>query len=165
MSIRFAKILLLATIALWISLVVVGNLSDYGTNLLFVRHVLNMDTIFPHAHVHQRAIHWRLLHYAVYTLIVASEMLIAVACWLGAWCLWRVRHGSADVFRRAKRTAVLGLTVGVMLWLGVFVAIAGEWFGMWMSKQWNGIQSAFRFTIVLLVMLVWLTQSEDEPDN
>jgi predicted small integral membrane protein len=60
---------------------------------------------------------------------------------------------------------VLGLAVGVLLWLGGFMAIGGEWFGMWMSSQWNGIESAFRFAVVLLAMLVWLGQRDDELDG
>jgi predicted small integral membrane protein len=79
--------------------------------------------------------------------------------------LWRARRGTAAAFQRAKRMAVSGLAVGVLLWLGGFVAIGGEWFGMWMSSQWNGIESAFRFAIVLLAMLVWLGQRDDELDD
>jgi predicted small integral membrane protein len=36
---------------------------------------------------------------------------------------------------------------------------------MWMSSQWNGIQSAFRFAVVLLLMLLWLGQQDDELDD
>jgi predicted small integral membrane protein len=60
--------------------------------------------------------------------------------------------------------AVLGLGAGVLLWLGGFMAIGGEWFGMWMSSQWNGLQSAFRFVVVLLLALVYLGQRDDELD-
>jgi predicted small integral membrane protein len=61
--------------------------------------------------------------------------------------------------------AVLGLSLGVLLWLGGFMAIGGEWFGMWMSSQWNGLQSASRFVVVLLLALVYLGQRDDELDR
>nr|WP_244137444.1 DUF2165 family protein [Burkholderia pyrrocinia] len=34
--------------------------------------------------------------------------------------------------------------------------VSGEWFGMWMSKQWNGVPDAFRFCITQLLVLVCL---------
>ena len=84
---------------------------------------------------------------------------------MGTWRLWRARHLSAAQFQRAKRVGAAGLMVGVALWLGGFVAMGGEWFGMWMSTQWNGVESAFRFVVVLLLALVWLGQREGELDE
>ena len=159
---RLSKIGLTATIALWLALVAFGNLTDYGSNLVFVRHVLAMDSIFPGAAIHYRAIHAPLLQHAAYVLIIAAEALAAVLCGAGAWRMWRARRAPAATFHRAGRHAVAGLTLGVLLWLGGFMAVGGEWFGMWMSTQWNGLGSAFRFVVVLLLALVWLGQRDDE---
>jgi len=159
---RLAKIGLVATIALWLALVAFGNLTDYGSNLAFVQHVLAMDSIFPGAGIHYRAIHAPLLQHVAYVLIIAAEALAAVLCGVGAWHLWRARRAPAVAFHRAKHLAIAGLGVGVLLWLGGFMAIGGEWFGMWMSTQWNGLASAFRFVVVLLLALVWLGQCDDE---
>src|SRR3546814_2752554 len=162
MPIRLSRIGLVATIALWLALVAFGNITDYGSNLVFVQHVLAMDSIFPDAAIHYRAIHAPLLQHAAYLLIIAAETLAAVLCGVGAWRMWRARRASAVAFRRASQLAVAGLGVGVLLWLGGFMAIGGEWFGMWMSTQWNGLGSAFRFVVVLLLALVWLGQHDDE---
>lgn len=159
---RLSKIGLTATIALWLALVAFGNITDYGSNLVFVQHVLAMDSIFPGAAIHYRAIHSPLLQHAAYVLIIATEALAAALCGLGAWRLWRARRAPAALFRRAARFAVAGLTLGLLLWLGGFMAIGGEWFGMWMSTQWNGLASAFRFAAVLLLALVYLGQRDDE---
>jgi len=162
---RLSKILLMATIALWLALVAFGNITDYGSNLVFVQHVLAMDSIFPDAGIHYRAIHAPLLQHAAYVLIIATETLAAVLCGAGGWRMWRARRAPAATFRRAGRLAVAGLTVGVLLWLGGFMAIGGEWFGMWMSTQWNGLASAFRFVVVLLAALICLGQRDDELDD
>jgi len=162
---RLSKIGLTATISLWLALVAFGNLTDYGSNLVFVQHVLAMDSIFPDAAIHYRAIHAPLLQHAAYVLIITTETLAAVLCGLGAWRLWRARRASAALFRRSARVAVAGLTLGLLLWLGGFMAIGGEWFGMWMSTQWNGLASAFRFVVVLLLALVYLGQRDDELDD
>jgi predicted small integral membrane protein len=165
MPMRLSKILLTATIALWLALVAFGNITDYGSNLVFVQHVLAMDSIFPDAGIHYRAIHAPLLQHAAYVLIIATETLAAVLCGAGVWRMWRARRAPAATFRRAGRLAVAGLTVGVLLWLGGFMAIGGEWFGMWMSTQWNGLASAFRFVVVLLAALICLGQRDDELDD
>lgn len=163
MSSRLSKIGLMATIALWLALVAFGNITDYHSNLAFVQHVLAMDSIFPDASIHYRAIHAPLLQHAAYVLIIATETLAAVLCGLGAWRMWQARRTPDTAFHQAKRLAIAGLTVGLLLWLGGFMAIGGEWFGMWMSTQWNGLASAFRFVVVLLVALVYLGQRDDEP--
>ena len=165
MVVRLSRIVLLAAIALWLVLVAFGNLTDYGSNWPFVQHVLAMDTIFPGAGIHYRAITSPWLQHLAYALIIAPETLAAVLCWLGVWRLWRARKLPAALFHRAKRMSVLGLSVGVALWLGGFIAVGGEWFGMWMSTQWNGLESAFRFVAVLLVALVYLGQRDGELDE
>ncbi|PWK92006.1 hypothetical protein BV497_03575 [Fulvimonas soli] len=164
MAVRLSKILLVAAIALWLALAAFGNLTDYGSNWPFVRHVLAMDTIFPDAGIRYRAIHSPLLQRAAYALIVAAETLAAALCALGAWRLWRARRLPAAAFHRAKGLAVLGLTTGVLLWLGGFMAIGGEWFGMWMSTPWNGLESASRFVVVLLAALLYLGQREEDAE-
>ena len=47
---RIAKLLLLAGIALFYSLVVFNNLTDFNSNYQLVRHVLMMDTTIPGNH-------------------------------------------------------------------------------------------------------------------
>jgi predicted small integral membrane protein len=58
----------------------------------------------------------------------------------------------------------MGLSAGVSLWLVGFMAIGGEWFGMWMSSQWNGVETSFRLVALLLGALIYLGQREAEPE-
>ena len=53
---RWAKVLLLAAIALFFTFVAFTNITDFDTNYQFVRHVLAMDTTFPDRHTMWRAI-------------------------------------------------------------------------------------------------------------
>src|SRR5215211_3016118 len=77
-AIRAAKIVLVAAIALFASLVAFGNLTDYNTNFVFVQHVLSMDTVFPFSTITYRAITSPALHHAAYALIIGAEIAIAV---------------------------------------------------------------------------------------
>lgn len=162
MIVRCSKALLTAAIALFASLAAFGNITDYESNFLFVRHVLLMDTIFPDSSIRYRAIESDFAHHAAYILIIALEVLTAVLCWVGAWHLYQNRRASAAAFNRQKRIALIGLTVGFLVWQVGFMSIGGEWFGMWMSEQWNGVPSAFRFFMTIGVILVYVAQRDEE---
>lgn len=164
-AIRAAKIALVAAIALFATLVAFGNLTDYATNFAFVEHVLSMDTIFPSSHIGYRAIASPALHHLAYALIIAAEAATAVLCWIGAFALLRALRADAATFRRAKSFAVLGLTLGFLLWQVGFMSIGGEWFGMWQSHQWNGVPGAFRFVMVIVAVLIFVAMHDEEIER
>ena len=164
-AIRAAKIVLVAAIALFATLVAFGNITDYGTNFVFVQHVLSMDTIFPSSTIKYRAITSPALHHAAYALIIATEAAVAVLCWIGAYALWLHLRADAAAFNGAKTFAVAGLTLGFLLWQVGFMTIGGEWFGMWQSQQWNGVLGAFRFVVVIFAVLIFVAMRDGEADR
>ena len=164
-AIRAAKAALVAAIALFASLVAFGNMTDYNTNFAFVEHVLSMDTIFPFSTIKYRAITNPTLHQAAYAVIIATEVAIAVLCWIGAAALVRHLRAEAASFNRAKTFSVLGLVLGFLLWQVGFMSIGGEWFGMWQSQQWNGVPSAFRFVVTIIAVLIFLAMPDQELDR
>jgi predicted small integral membrane protein len=159
---RLSKIAFVAAIALYATLVAFGNITDYGTNFAFVQHVFMMDTVFPTATTRYRAIETPLVHHIGYIAIIAAETLTAGLCWWGAFRLWRQRQAPARDFNRAKAIAIAGLTLGFLVWQVAFMSVGGEWFGMWMSSQWNGIESAFRVFITILAVLIFVTLRDAE---
>ncbi|MGV7962075.1 DUF2165 domain-containing protein [Photorhabdus tasmaniensis] len=165
MIIRLSKILMVCAIGLFATLVAFGNITDYGTNFVFVQHVLMMDTIFPDATITYRAIHSPVLHHIGYTVIISLEMLTAVLCWIGGIRLLANLKSNAAVFNKKKAIAIAGLTLGFLTWQVAFMSIGGEWFGMWMSKQWNGVSSAFRFFVTIILVLIYLIQRDRELDQ
>jgi predicted small integral membrane protein len=164
-AIRLAKIVMVAAIALFATLVTFGNLTDYGTNFVFVQHVLSMDSIFPDSTITYRAITSPALHHAAYALIIATEAATALLCWIGTAALLRRLKAEAASFNRAKTFAVIGLTLGFLLWQVGFMSIGGEWFGMWQSAKWNGVPSAFRFVVVILAVLIFVAMRDEEIDS
>ncbi|WP_336487047.1 DUF2165 domain-containing protein [Methylobacterium nigriterrae] len=94
---RASKTAVVAAIALLLSLVAFGNITDDGANLPFVQHVLAMDTIFPSATIRYRAIEAPALQQTAYLLIVAVEVVSAVLCWFGTARLLRHLRASLGV--------------------------------------------------------------------
>jgi predicted small integral membrane protein len=159
---RAAKIAMVAAIAALATLVAFGNITDYGTNFAFVEHVLSMDSVFPGSTIRYRAITNPALHHAAYVIIIAAEALTAAMCWIGAFSLLRRLRAPADAFNRTKALSIAGLTVGFLTWQFGFMTIGGEWFGMWMSSQWNGVPSAFRFAMAIIAVLIFVVMRDEE---
>jgi predicted small integral membrane protein len=164
-AIRAAKVALVAAMALFASLVVFGNATDYDTNFAFVEHVLSMDTIFPSSTIKYRAITSPTLHHAAYAVIIAAEAATAILCWIGAVIMLRQIRSGAGEFSRAKAFAVVGLTLGFLLWQVGFMSIGGEWFGMWQSQQWNGVPSSFRILITIAAVLVFVVMHDQDLES
>lgn len=162
MIIRISKTAAVAATALFSTLVAFGNLTDYGTNFAFVQHVMSMDTIFPDAAIKYRAITNPALHNLFYLLIIAAEALTAILCWIGAYRLATNLRNDARSFNASKTLSIAGLTLGFLVWQVGFMSVGGEWFGMWMSKTWNGVPDAFRFFITILLVLVFVAQRDEE---
>lgn len=161
---RLSRILLVVVVALFFTLVAAGNITDYGSNFAFVRHVLMMDTTFKSPALMWRAVEAPALHHAAYWLIIGWQVLTAGLCWAGVWRLWRARR-SAAAFLRARDTAIAGLTAGFLLYGLGFLVIGGEWFAMWQSSEWNGQDAAHIFLATIGFALVHLCGADHEPDG
>ena len=162
---RLAKLLLFASLALFYTLVVFNNLTDFDSNYQFVRHVLMMDTTFPGNRGLWRALQNPLLHMAAYWSIIIWELATAVVSWWGLSQLATRLRSPAPEFNAAKKIAILALTLGLLLWLVAFHIVGGEWFLMWQSSQWNGLQTAFRMVMIagFVLLLMLLPERDDQP--
>jgi predicted small integral membrane protein len=162
---RSAKLLLVAGIALFYTLVVFNNLTDFDSNYQFVRHVLSMDSTFPGNHGLWRALPSPAIHLAFYWSIIAWEIATTILLWWGVVRLGRGLRLGAASFNAAKRVPVMALTLSLLMWLIAFLSVGSEWFLMWQSHTWNGQEAAFRmFTIVGLVLLIVLQpDAEGQP--
>src|SRR5262245_31846170 len=111
-AVRLSRIATVAAVALFFLLVAIGNVTDYGSNFQFVRHVLSMDTTFNSPNLMWRAITAPALHHAAYVLIIAWEILTALLLLAGTVAMWRQRSASRAAFVASCRLAILGLTAG-----------------------------------------------------
>ena len=162
LAIRLAKIFCTAAIGFDVALVAFGNLSDYWTNFGFVTEVLDMDDVPASSRIHWRAITAPLLDHASYILIIGTEIAVAALCLGGAVAMARQVWAKAPLFQSAKNKAVAGLTLGFLLYEGGFVAVGGEWFGMWQARDFDAVQSAFRTLMTMLGVLIFVSLKDEE---
>ncbi|MGX2998559.1 DUF2165 domain-containing protein [Streptomyces sp. JNUCC 64] len=157
----FAAAAFTVTVAVYMALVAFGNITDFGTNQQFVRHVLAMDTTFKDEDLMWRAVESHALADLAYVAIIVWETLAALVLLVSGWQWTRAlaRRGTdPSDFARARRTGSFGLVMVVLLFGLGFIAIGGEWFAMWQSSQWNGLAAATRnLTLAGLALVVtWL---------
>lgn len=162
---RICKALLVGAVAIFLALVVLNNVTDYRSNLLFVENVLGMTDTFPGNSLMWRAITAPAIHHIFYWTIILWEAAAMVICGLAAWRLWSARSGSLAEFSKARSLAILGLTVSLLQWFVAFITVGGEWFVMWQSQKWNGQDAAFRMFACIGLILVFLNQREHETEG
>jgi predicted small integral membrane protein len=157
----FAAAVLVAGNALYMLLVAFGNITDYRTDFAFVQHVLSMDTTNFGAtpgtgldpDVMWRSLSDHTVWNVAYVAVIVWESLVAVvllaAC--AAWIRALVKQGTFD---RARALSSIGLLMIIALFFGGFIGVGGEWFQMWRSTTWNGLDPAFRNSLLAGVTLV-----------
>ncbi|MGE0237942.1 MAG: DUF2165 family protein [Parvibaculaceae bacterium] len=162
MTVRLSKIILCLCLAAFAFLVTFGNITDYGSNFAFVQHVLSMDTTFPGNKLMYRAITSEPLWHLGYWLIILGEGLTCLLFLVGAFHLWQARHATGAGFNQAKRFAIIGATMGFLVWFFGFMVVGGEWFAMWQSQTWNGQDAAFKFYVAILGVLIYVNQPDGD---
>jgi len=161
-TLRMAKMLLVFAVAVFYSLLVLNNTTDYDSNYQFVRHVLMMDSTLPGNRGMWRALNSPVWHTSFYLSIIAWEIITMILCWWGGVNLARSLRGTSQAFNQSKRVAIAALTCALLMWLVAFLSIGGEWFLMWQSKTWNGQEAAFRMFTVVGIVLLLVAQPESE---
>lgn len=121
------------------------NLTYPAINLAFIQHTLLMDTTFDTPQ-RNRAITSPAIHSLAHWTITVAELLCGLLCLAGS-----ILHLAKSSY--AKVVSMAGLMIGIGVWFFGFRAIAGEWFGMWQSKEWNGLPDGERIALALLVIL------------
>ena len=159
---RLAKILISLSLALFCLLVAYDNIADPHSNYEFVSHVMRMDTTYPDNTLMYRSVTNPLAWQIVYALIIATQFVCGVLFLAGAMRMWRARSAAAADFNKAKAHAIAGALLAFLLWFFVFMVIAGEWFAMWQSKDWNAQAASFRFCVTVLAALIFFTMPDGE---
>jgi predicted small integral membrane protein len=143
----------------YLVLVAFGNITDFATNQAFVHHVFAMDTTNFGAkpdtgldpNVMWRAVTALPLQNAGYVCIIVWELLAGIVL-MAASAAWIIERGNC--YARARALSTIGLLMIVLLFVGGFIDIGGEWFQMWKSTSWNGLDTAFRNIVLASLPLI-----------
>jgi predicted small integral membrane protein len=126
MALRVSKAVLVLAIALFYTILVLNNITDYGSNYEFVRHVLRMDSTLPGNHLMWRAFTSPLVHTVFYIAIIAWESVTMLLCWWAGVRLLKSYRADRAQFAAALNLAVIALTTSLLMWLVAFLDVGGR---------------------------------------
>ncbi|MEV5834916.1 DUF2165 domain-containing protein [Nocardia sp. NPDC052112] len=158
---REAAVTVLASItSLYYLIVAVTNCIDTDTNRRGVQAVLSMQATIHHSGTDWRAVTNSTVLLIAYILIVIWEYLVGLVLLAAAVTGWRALIGrnSARIAVAAKLSSI-GWTMAVLLFLGGFLTIGGEWFRMWANKQVNASSAALQNFLIAAVGLILVHMS------
>jgi len=162
---RLLQTFVVAAVALFATMVFLGNILDYSSNEAFVKHVLSMDTTFEGNSLMWRAITNEGLQTAAYIGIIVVEFAIAVLAWIAAVRMIMKRKASSLDFSKAKTTGYYAFGLAILLWFVGFICFGSEWFAMWQSGIWNGKQTAMDIVEVVGIFLIFFSLPEFLPNK
>ena len=157
---RYAKMVMSLVLAAFCLLVTFDNITDYGTNYLFVQHVISMDTTFPGNALMYRSITNPMMWRTAYAAIIAAEGITGLLFLVGAFRLFQLRNAPAAEFNAGKTYVIAASLLAFLVWFFGFMVVAGEWFAMWQSAPWNGQEAAVRFYVAVLGVLIFVNQPD-----
>jgi len=160
MNSRLIKIFFAGAVGFYLSLVCFNNIMDYSSNFTFVSMVTKMDDTFSKERNGWRSIHQVYVQHFLFGFIIVWEMAVVVLLAAGAIKMITKFKATALEFKKAKVFAASGFALGVLLWFTVFIAVGGEWFLMWQSKNWNAQNTGFLLTCCFLLFLLHHNQED-----
>lgn len=100
----------------------------------------------------------------VLLVICAGEAAAGLTALAGAIRLWQARRADAAAFAAAKRLAVIGAGLAVLVWFLLFAAFGGALYQMWQTEVGaKSLEGAFQFAGLSFLTLIYLSLPEPEP--
>jgi predicted small integral membrane protein len=93
--------------------------------------------------------------------VVTSEFLAGLLAAKGAASMWSARNAPAIEFNQAKKYALLGCGLGIVVWLGFFGIFGGAFFQMWQTAIGAAsLEGAFQFSTSCAVVFIIVSMAD-----
>ena len=159
---RFIKMLLAAFVALFCVFYALQNIVNLQAAHGFVVYVVGMADHAAYSSHFGPSIIAPVLTWTMLWTIIALEALAGLLAAKGAFDLFNARNASADDFNAAKSYALAGCGVAILIWFGLFGAIAGAYFQMWQTEAGGkALTDASIFSIQFGVVLLVIAMKDD----
>jgi predicted small integral membrane protein len=155
MAIRYLKIAFVVFIGLMALVYSLQNIVNLQAALGVVAAVLGMAGHEYYPASIGPAITSPLLSGLALATIIAGEFAAGTIALKGAWDLWAKRRAESALFNAAKTWALAGCGIGILVWLGFFLAIGGAWFQMWQTPLGaQSLSGAFQYAVSCALIFI-----------
>ena len=133
MAIRYLKILLTIFISLFGFFYATQNMVNLDVVFAVISDVASMHERPYYPNAFGPAVTSPALIYFIITVIIACEYSVGFLAAKGAFDMWKTKGAKGDVFNKAKKFAILGGGMAMVVWYGFFTVIGGAYFQFWQS--------------------------------
>ena len=159
--IRIVKIGLIVTVVLWGLFGALGNILNWDETLGSVAAVSSMGTFEGGAESWQ-ATSSPLVIWLGALFIMLSKLSAGILCAVGAGRMWQSRNAGAVDFAAAKRIALAGCGIAVIMLFGGFIVIAESWFELWRSEALGAVlTAAVRYASMIALIAIFVAMPDD----
>ena len=163
--IRMSKIALVVFVGLQGLFYGLNKIVNFKQAISFVTGVLPMEGHAAYPNAFGPAITWPPLIVATLCIIIIGELLIAGLSFKGAYDMARARNEPSGMFNMAKKYAVLGCAMALVVWFGMFLAVGGAYFQMWQTDLGAAAMTgAFQYSMASGIILLFV-QAPDVPSE
>lgn len=162
MANRYLKITLVALVGLMALLYALQNLVNIQAAFQVVGIVLGMSGHEYYPASIGPAVTSPMLVWLALIVIIATELAAGGFALKGAWDLWSCRKAAPAGFNGAKRNALLGCGLGVIVWFGFFGALGGAYFQMWQTELGTmSMDGAFQYAASCALILIFVNMPDE----
>jgi len=162
MNVRLLKTIFVAIIALLCLAYATQNIVNLDVAYASFAYVMsNVDHVaYPKSFM--PAISSPALLWTALVLVVACEFLAGFLTAKGAFSMFSALNASAAEFQQAKKHALVGCAIGVIVWLGFFGVFGGAFFQMWQTEIGKAsMDGAFQFFVSCAVVFVIVSMTDE----
>jgi predicted small integral membrane protein len=103
-----------------------------------------------------------ILIWSIFLLIMTVELAVGVLGFWGLVNMVQSRAANGGEFQSAKAKAILGASLGMLLWYGAFVVVGELYFQFWQTPAGLGsAEGAFRYGTVCAALYFFLSSRDD----
>jgi len=160
--IRNLKIVLTLCVALLCLFYALQNVVNLQAAYSFVALMASMEGHVAYPDTFGLSITSPALIWLILWIIILSEFTAGLLAAKGAFDMWQARSADSAGFNDAKKLAIMGSGIGVVIWFGYFHAIGGAFFQMWQTQAGAPpLQGAFQYAMMCGVVMIYLSMQDE----
>lgn len=159
---RTTKILLVVAVVFWGFIGALFNVLHWDGTMGAVGAVTSMSTWEGGAESWQATSNVAVI-WAGALFITLLKITAGILCALGAKNMWQTRRSTAASFGSAKKLALAGCGVAMLMLFGGFIVIGESGFELWRSDAMRGpvLESAFRYGGMITLIALFVGMESD----
>jgi predicted small integral membrane protein len=162
MNVRLLKTVFVSIIALLCLVYAIQNVVNLDAAYASFAYVMSNADHVAYPKSFMPAISSPALLWVALILVVACEFLAGILAAKGAFSMFSTRNATAEEFQKAKRHALMGCALGIIVWLGFFGVFGGAFFQMWQTEIGKAsMDGAFQFFLSCAVVFIIVSLTDE----